>query len=60
MEQITLRGKWLFKPSDRLNVEFTVLYIAIDNGYDVFTIENSRSTESDQPGVDSQHSTAAP
>ena len=56
-EEITLRGKWLYKPSDRLNVELTVLHIAINNGYDAFTIDNSRNTESDQPGVDSQHST---
>ena len=56
-EEITLRGKWLYKPSDRLNVELTVLHVAINNGYDAFTIDNSRNTESDQPGVDSQHST---
>jgi iron complex outermembrane recepter protein len=56
-EETTLRGKWLYKPSDRLNVELTVLHVAINNGYDAFTIDNSRNTESDQPGVDSQHST---
>jgi outer membrane receptor protein involved in Fe transport len=55
--ELTLRGKWLYRPSDRVNVELTVLHIAVDNGYDAFTIDNSRNTESDQPGVDSQHST---
>jgi iron complex outermembrane receptor protein len=33
------------------------MQVDIDNGYDAFAIDNSRNTESDQPGVDSQHST---
>jgi outer membrane receptor protein involved in Fe transport len=56
-DEYTLRAKWLFKPSDRLQIELTALQVNIDNGYDAFTIDNSRNTESDQPGVDSQHST---
>jgi outer membrane receptor protein involved in Fe transport len=56
-DELTLRAKWLYKPSDALNLELTVLHVAINNGYDAFTIDNSRDTESDQPGVDSQHST---
>jgi outer membrane receptor protein involved in Fe transport len=55
--ELTLRGKWLYKPSESLRVELTVLHVAINNGYDAFTIDNTRNTESDQPGVDSQHST---
>jgi outer membrane receptor protein involved in Fe transport len=56
-DEYTLRAKWLFKPSDRLHVELTALQVNIDNGYDAYAIDNSRNTESDQPGVDSQHST---
>jgi outer membrane receptor protein involved in Fe transport len=56
-DEYTLRAKWLYTPSDRLRIELTALNIDIDNGYDAFTIDNSRNTESDQPGVDSQHST---
>jgi len=56
-DEYTYRAKWLFKPSDQLSIELTALDIDIDNGYDAFTIDNSRNTESDQPGVDSQHST---
>jgi iron complex outermembrane receptor protein len=33
------------------------MQVDIDNGYDAYAIDNSRNTESDQPGVDSQHST---
>jgi len=33
------------------------MHMNIDNGYDAYAIDNSRNTETDQPGVDSQHST---
>jgi iron complex outermembrane receptor protein len=56
-DEYTYRAKWLYTPSDRLRVELTAMQVNIDNGYDAFTIDNSRDTESDQPGVDSQHST---
>jgi outer membrane receptor protein involved in Fe transport len=56
-DEYTYRAKWLFTPSERLRIELTALEVDIDNGYDAFTIDNSRNTESDQPGVDSQHST---
>ena len=56
-DEYTYRAKWVYSPSDRLRVEVAAMLINIDNGYDAFTIDNSRNTESDQPGVDSQHST---
>ena len=56
-DEYTYRAKWAFTPSDSLRVELTAVQVDIDNGYDAFTIDNSRNTESDQPGVDSQHST---
>jgi outer membrane receptor protein involved in Fe transport len=56
-DEYTFRAKWLFKPSDRLHIELTALQVNIDNGYDAYAIDNSRNTEADQPGVDSQHST---
>jgi len=56
-DEYTYRAKWVYSPSDRLRIELTALQVNIDNGYDAFTIDNSRNTESDQPGVDSQHST---
>ncbi|HEY3654868.1 MAG TPA: TonB-dependent receptor [Steroidobacteraceae bacterium] len=58
-DELTLRGKWTYSPSERLHVDLTALHVQIDNGYDAFAIDNSRNTESDNPGVDSQHSTGA-
>jgi iron complex outermembrane receptor protein len=57
--ELTLRGRWRYQPSDQLRVDLSVLHVQIDNGYDAFTLDNSRNTQSDTPGVDSQHSTGA-
>jgi len=56
-DELTLRGKWTYSPSERLHVDLTALHVQIDNGYDAYAIDNSRNTESDNPSVDSQHST---
>ena len=56
-DELTLRGKWVYSPSERLRVTLTALRVGIDNGYDAYAIDNSRNTQSDDPSVDSQHST---
>ena len=56
-DEYTYRAKWVFTPSQKLRIELTAMQVDIDNGYDAYAIDNSRNTESDQPGVDSQHST---
>jgi iron complex outermembrane receptor protein len=56
-DELTLRAKWKYEPSDVWHVDLTVLRAQIDNGYDAFAIDNSRTTESDHPGVDRQFST---
>lgn len=56
-DELTLRGRWRYDPNDRLRVDLTLLRVRIDNGYDAFAIDNTRTTESDHPGVDRQHST---
>lgn len=57
--ELTLRGRWRYQPSDQLRIDLSLLHVQIDNGYDAFTLDNSRNTQSDRPGVDSQHSTGA-
>ena len=56
-DELTLRGRWRYEPTDRWRVDLTLLRVQIDNGYDAWAIDNSRTTESDNPGVDRQHST---
>lgn len=51
-DEYTFRAKWTFTPSEPLRIELTAMQVDIDNGYDAYAIDNSRNTESDQPGVD--------
>jgi outer membrane receptor protein involved in Fe transport len=57
-DEVTARGhlKWL--ASDTLTVDFSILHLDIDNGYDAFTYDNSRNSQADQPGQDKQQTTA--
>jgi iron complex outermembrane recepter protein len=56
-DELTLRGRWRYEPSERLRLDLTVLRAQIDNGYDAFAVDNSRTTQSDHPSVDRQYST---
>ena len=42
-----------------LQMNLTLIYSDVDNGYDAWSIDNSRVTQSDRPGHDVQQSTAA-
>ncbi len=57
-DEVTARGhlKWLVN-SD-LTVDLNLLHINIDNGYDAFTLDNSRNSLSDMPGEDAQNTDA--
>jgi outer membrane receptor protein involved in Fe transport len=57
VDELTLRGRWRFEPSNDWRVDLTVLRAQMNNGYDAFAIDNTRTTESDHPGVDRQFST---
>lgn len=56
-DETTVRGRWRYAPSARLTVDLSVMHVAINDGYDAWAIDNSRTTQSDQPGEDVQHST---
>jgi outer membrane receptor protein involved in Fe transport len=58
-DELTLRGRWRYQPSPDLRVDLSVLHVQLDNGYDAFSPANTRTTYSDQPSVDAQHSTGA-
>jgi iron complex outermembrane receptor protein len=56
-DELTLRGRWRYEPNDQWRVDLTLLRVQIDNGFDAWSIDNSRTTESDHPSVDRQYST---
>jgi iron complex outermembrane receptor protein len=47
------------QPTENLRARFTAMWVDLDNGYDAFTLDNSRTTWSDKPGQDAQISRAA-
>ncbi|MFU8878647.1 MAG: TonB-dependent receptor, partial [Wenzhouxiangellaceae bacterium] len=59
LDEQTLRAKLRWQPHDDLSVDFTALYLDIDNGFDGFSLDNNRKTLSDEPGHDRQETFAA-
>ncbi len=54
IDEVIARGKLAFQVSDDTDVGLTYLYADIDNGYDAFSLDNTRETYSNAPGVDAQ------
>ncbi len=40
-DELSLRGRIAWQPSDDLKLDFTTLYVNLDNGYDAFALDNS-------------------
>ncbi|MDZ7790839.1 MAG: TonB-dependent receptor [Xanthomonadales bacterium] len=58
IDEQTFRGKLRWQPHGDLRVDFTGLFLDVDNGYDGFSLDNTRTTLSDQPGHDRQETMA--
>jgi iron complex outermembrane receptor protein len=58
-DELTVRARWRFQPSNDLRMDLTVFDVRINDGYDAWDIDNDRTTQSDQPGQDRQDSAAA-
>jgi len=53
-DELTARGKLLWTPHRDQTWTFAAGYVDVDNGYDAFSLDNDRTTRSDQPGQDEQ------
>ena len=53
-DESTLRGKLRWEIAPGWRADLAALYVDIDNGFDAFTLDNSRTTHSDRPGRDAQ------
>ena len=58
-DELTLRGRLQWAASDDVVVDLSLARVAIDNGYDAFTLDNSRDTLTDEPGHDRQDTNLA-
>ena len=57
-DELSIRGKLSAELSSTWRLDLTLSHVNIDNGYDAFTLDNSRTTLSDEPGKDQQESDA--
>lgn len=55
----TVRGKLHWQWTPALDATLALLYANLDNGYDAWSVDNSRITRSNQPGRDAQRSSGA-
>jgi len=57
-DELSIRGKLAIEASNDLTIDLAGFYFDFDNGYDVFSLDNTRETYSDQPGFDQQETAA--
>ena len=58
IDELSLRAIIDWQASDDLSLKLTLFKVDADNGYDAFSLDNTRNTLSDKPGHDRQESTA--
>lgn len=58
-DEATLRGKLRLELPGRWRADVAALYVDLDNGYDAFSLDDSRRTLSDRPGRDAQRTVGA-
>ncbi|MDG1074470.1 MAG: TonB-dependent receptor [Methylophilaceae bacterium] len=57
-DELTFRSKFKLFATEDLTFDFTFMHLDINNGYDAFTLNNSRNSKADEPGVDNQNTNA--
>ncbi len=57
-DETTVRARLRWLASEHYTVDVGLHYIDVDNGYDAFSLDNTRETRSDEPGRDAQESLA--
>jgi len=57
-DELTARGRLQWAPTDTADYGFTAFYFDADNGLDAWSVNNNRTTFSDQPGKDNQETLA--
>jgi iron complex outermembrane recepter protein len=58
-DELTARAKWRSWLGASSTLDITLLHADIDNGYDAWTLDDSRTTQTNEPGVDRQRANAA-
>ena len=59
IDELSFRSILDWQASDDLDLKLTLFHVDADNGYDAFSLDNTRNTLSDMPGHDRHQATAA-
>lgn len=57
-DELNVRGKLSIEATNDLTIDLTGFYFDFNNGYDAFSLDNNRTTYSDEPGFDDQETMA--
>ena len=57
-DELSLKGKVSIAASNDWQIDLSLIHHDFDNGYDTFSLDNNRTTLSDEPGFDKQKTTA--
>lgn len=57
-DELSLRGKLSIEASEDLTIDLAAFHFDFNNGYDAFSLDNTRETLSDEPGEDAQKTSA--
>jgi iron complex outermembrane recepter protein len=57
-DELTFRSKFKLFATEDLTLDFTLMHVNVNNGYDAFTLDNSRRSQANQPGADTQNTNA--
>lgn len=58
IDETTARARYVHQLTDQLSLDATLFLADINNGYDAFSLDNTRQTYSDEPGVDTAETVA--
>lgn len=58
IDELVLKGQLKWLVNDDLTVDLNLMHLDVDNGYDAFTFDNSRTSHADEPGTDAQKTNA--
>jgi len=58
IDELTAKAQFKWFASENHTVDVNFMHVNVDNGYDAFTFDNSRTSHSDEPGRDTQKTNA--
>jgi outer membrane receptor protein involved in Fe transport len=58
IDELTAKGQLRWLVDDKHTIDLNLMHVDVDNGYDDFTFDNSRTSHADEPGRDTQKTEA--